>query len=126
MARMLNHYRSAGGATRPPRRQRHPKLLEQIGGGAIDLGYDIADLVAFIGESTLAFRRALLKPKLVRWRDVLEFAEITGVDALPIIALLGFLIGLILAFQSAGAPRPPGAPPLRAHLVRPALLRAHR
>jgi phospholipid/cholesterol/gamma-HCH transport system permease protein len=123
IARLLDHYRSAAGATRQPRRQRHPKLLEQIGGGAIDLGYDIADLVAFIGESTLAFRRALLKPKLVRWRDVLEFAEITGVDALPIIALLGFLIGLITAFQSAVPLRTYGADLFVANLLGLSLLR---
>jgi phospholipid/cholesterol/gamma-HCH transport system permease protein len=123
IAQLLNHYRSAAGSTRPPRRQRHPGLLEELGGCAIELGYDIADLVGFIGESTLAFRRALLKPKLVRWRDVLEFAEITGVDALPIIALLGFLIGLILAFQSAVPLRTYGADLFVANLVGLSLLR---
>ena len=37
----------------------------------------------------------------LRWADWLLAVETTGVNALPIIALIGFLIGLILAFQSA-------------------------
>jgi phospholipid/cholesterol/gamma-HCH transport system permease protein len=123
IGRLLDHYRAAAGAAAAPRRPRHPKLLEQVGGGAIELGYDIADLVAFIGESTLAFRRALLRPKLVRWREVLEFADITGVDALPIIALLGFLIGLITAFQSAVPLRAYGADLFVANLLGLSLLR---
>jgi phospholipid/cholesterol/gamma-HCH transport system permease protein len=37
----------------------------------------------------------------VRWRDVWVVCEKAGVDALPIVALISFLLGLILAFQSA-------------------------
>jgi phospholipid/cholesterol/gamma-HCH transport system permease protein len=121
--RLLHHYRSVSETAATPRRQRHPLLLEQVGGGAIELYYDIGDLVSFIGESTMAFRRALLRPKLVRWREVLDFAEITGVDALPIIALLGFLIGLIMAFQSAVPLRAYGADLFVANLVGLSILR---
>jgi phospholipid/cholesterol/gamma-HCH transport system permease protein len=71
----------------------------------------------------MAFTRAFRRPALIRWRDVLDFAEITGVDALPIIALLGFLIGVILAFESAVPLRTYGADLFVANLLGLSLLR---
>jgi phospholipid/cholesterol/gamma-HCH transport system permease protein len=122
IARLLQHYRAA--SERPwLRRRRHHSFLEQTGECAIALAYDIGDLVGFVGESTIAFGRALRRPRRVRWSDVLELAEITGIDALPIIALLGFLIGLILAFQSAIPLRAYGADLFVANLLGLSLLR---
>ena len=40
-------------------------------------------------------------PRRVRWKDTLLIAEAVGVNALPIVALVGFLMGLIMAFQAA-------------------------
>ena len=45
--------------------------------------------------------QAIRRPKLLRWRDVFRVMEDTGPNALPIIALLGFIIGLILSFQAS-------------------------
>ena len=59
------------------------------------------NLVGFVGELAAALVAALLHPKRVRWRDALLAAENAGVNALPIVALISFLIGLIVAFQSA-------------------------
>src|SRR6185312_14752514 len=44
---------------------------------------------------------AIAHPASVRWRDVWRICERVGADALPIVALISFLLGLILAFQSA-------------------------
>lgn len=122
IARLLQHYRAA--SERPwLRRRRHHSFLEQTGEAAIALACDISDLVGFVGESTIAFGRALRRPRRVRWSGVLELAEITGIDALPIIALLGFLIGLILAFQSAIPLRAYGADLFVANLLGLSLLR---
>ncbi len=40
-------------------------------------------------------------PRRLRWRDAIRIAVSVGVDAVPLISLLGFLIGLIMGFQSA-------------------------
>ncbi len=61
----------------------------------------IAELVSYAGEISAAFGWALLHPRRVRWRDALLTARLAGLNALPIILLVGFLMGLILAFQSA-------------------------
>lgn len=88
-----------------PAEPARPASLEggvaRIGRGAVDLVADVGRLVAFVGEVTLAAAWAARNPRRVRWRDAIRIAERAGVDALPIVALVAFLMGLIMAFQSA-------------------------
>lgn len=57
--------------------------------------------IEFLGEAAAALAFAVRHPASVRWKDALLIAERAGVDALPIVALIAFLMGLIIAFQSA-------------------------
>jgi len=57
-------------------------------------------LVSFIGECSLVVYTSLRHPKTVRWADVLRSALAVGVESLPILLLIGFLMGLIMSFQS--------------------------
>ena len=58
-------------------------------------------LLYFIGEVFAALAVAVRHPRSVRWRDALLIAENAGVNAIGIVSLISFLIGLIMAFQSA-------------------------
>jgi phospholipid/cholesterol/gamma-HCH transport system permease protein len=58
-------------------------------------------MVGFLGELTAAMAWTARHPRRLRWRDLLAVAEKAGANAVPVVGLLGFLIGLILAFQSA-------------------------
>jgi phospholipid/cholesterol/gamma-HCH transport system permease protein len=62
---------------------------------------DMRQLVAFVGEMTVQLWNAVRHPRQLRFKDVMLIAERAGIGAVPIIALVGFLLGLILAFQSA-------------------------
>ena len=77
----------------------------------------------FIGELAAALVTAARHPTRVRWKDALLLAETTGANALPIIVLIGFLMGLILAFQSAVPLKRFGAERYVANLVSLSLLR---
>lgn len=57
--------------------------------------------LAFVGESTTAFGRALVRPRTIRWRALLRIVELDGVRALPITGLLTFLVGVVIAYQGA-------------------------
>ncbi|MBA5867706.1 MAG: MlaE family lipid ABC transporter permease subunit [Nitrospira sp. CR1.3] len=98
-------------------------LVEQIGRAALMLRNDIVTLIAFVGELCMALGRALRHPGLVRWKDALVTAELAGANALPIVALLGFLLGLIMAFQSAIPMRQFGADIYVANLIGLSMLR---
>jgi len=97
--------------------------VEQIGRATVTLCRDVGALIAFVGELCAALGRAALHPGLVRWKDVFLTAELAGVNALPIVALLGFLLGLIMAFQSAIPMREFGADIYVANLIGLSMLR---
>ena len=109
---------------RPPGRRREPlSIIEQVGKAAVELWRDLQALLTFVGELAVMLLRAARRPRLVRWQDAWLVAEQAGVDALPIIALIGLLLGLILAFQSAIPMRRFGADIFVANLIGLSMLR---
>jgi phospholipid/cholesterol/gamma-HCH transport system permease protein len=76
-------------------------FVAMVGRGVVELATSTRQLVAFVGELTAGLLWALRHPTRVRRGDLLSVAERAGADALPLVLLVGFLMGLILAFQSA-------------------------
>jgi phospholipid/cholesterol/gamma-HCH transport system permease protein len=97
--------------------------IEEIGRSIVEICHDIYSLLIFVGELAAALTRAALKPRAARWRDTLRIAESVGVNALPIVALIGFLMGLIMAFQAAIPLGQFGAQIFVANLIGLAILR---
>jgi len=89
----------------------------KIGKAFVDTASNTRSLIAFIGELTVAIGHSIFNPRLVRWKDAFSAAEKTGVNAWIIIALIGFLLGLIMSFQSAIPMRRFGAEIFVANLV---------
>jgi phospholipid/cholesterol/gamma-HCH transport system permease protein len=57
--------------------------------------------IAFFGETIVALLALPAKLRFLRGADFANIADNAGLKALPLVIMLGFLIGLILAFQSA-------------------------
>jgi ABC-type transport system involved in resistance to organic solvents, permease component len=57
-------------------------------------------LVCFVGECSLVLYESLRHPERVRWKDVILSCMAVGVESMPILLLIGFLMGLIMSFQS--------------------------
>jgi len=76
-------------------------VVEQIGQGVSAMLDDVRQQVSFLGEFVSVLFSSLKEKRRTPWRDIYALAEKAGVNAFPIIAMLGFIIGLILAFQSA-------------------------
>ena len=74
---------------------------EEVGRNTAIILQDIRALLSFVGELFAALAFAVRHPRSVRWRDALLIAENAGVNAIAIVSLISFLIGLIMAFQSA-------------------------
>lgn len=121
--RLLDQYDPADFRAPPPERQRAGSLIERLGHAGRDWWQGTYDLITFVGEGVTAVAMALRRPHTVRWRDAIFMAEEAGVNALPIVALIGFLMGVILAFQSAVAMRQFGAEIYVADLVGLAMTR---
>lgn len=101
----------------------HRKLTHRIGAAAIVRGRVVVDLVGFLGEITLAFGRWMLGTAHVRIRDIFDAFDTTGPQALPIVALVSLLIGLIMGFIGAVQLRQFGAEIYVANLVAIAMTR---
>jgi phospholipid/cholesterol/gamma-HCH transport system permease protein len=80
-------------------------------------------LLAFVGETTLALVGTLAHPARWRWRVILYNIRSAGFDALPIVALLSFLLGIVVAYQGADQLRQYGANIFVADLVGLSMLR---
>jgi phospholipid/cholesterol/gamma-HCH transport system permease protein len=105
-----------------PESPRRP-AIEEIGFEAYGLWRDFRTQIEFIGETTAALVFAARYPKSVRWRDVWRICEQVGADALPIVALISVLLGMILAFQSAVPMKRFGAEIFVADLIGLSMLR---
>ncbi len=111
-------------AGRPPLPAKQtPGLLERIGRGAQEALAQALGLLSFIGESALALAVSVAQPARLRWRPVLFNIRSAGVDALPIVGLLSFLLGIVVAYQGAAQLRQYGANIFVADLVGLSMLR---
>jgi phospholipid/cholesterol/gamma-HCH transport system permease protein len=81
------------------------------------------DGLAFLGETLVAALRVPGRPRMFVLRDLLAITDEAGVRAVPLVMLLGFLMGLILAFQSSIPLRQFGAEIYVVNLVTISLLR---
>lgn len=78
-----------------------PKFIPELGRKGRLVFDDFKGLVAFIGEGATALHYVLKHPKALRKRDLLNICVSAGVNAMPIISVIGMLLGLVVAFQSA-------------------------
>ncbi len=102
-----------------------PRLgpISRLGLAAYRMGGEMGRQIAFVGELLVYMVEVLRRPGRLRWGDFLLALESAGVRAVPIITLMGFLIGLIMAFQSAIPMRRFGADLYVADLVSLSLIR---
>jgi phospholipid/cholesterol/gamma-HCH transport system permease protein len=86
-------------------------------------GDSLAGGIAFLGQVAYACMRLPRRRRMLRIPDLLRHIEQAGTRSLPLVILLGYLMGLILAFQSAIPMRRFGAELFVANLVSISLLR---
>ena len=73
----------------------------RIGEATLRYVSDLKDAVSFIGSVCIAMGQAFMNPRRIRADDTLLHMRQVGVDGLPIVALISFLLGLIMAFMSS-------------------------
>jgi phospholipid/cholesterol/gamma-HCH transport system permease protein len=80
-------------------------------------------MLAFFGESVMAMIWSIANPSRIRWRPILYNLQYAGFNALPIVGLLAFLMGVVISFQGAGQLQRYGANIFIADLVGLSMLR---
>ena len=76
-------------------------LLSRIGGAVYKLGQDSLQLLGFIGLILQTLARNLFRPKQWRITPMVAHIEQIGLNAAPIVVLLTFMVGAVVAFLGA-------------------------
>ncbi|MDJ0944985.1 MAG: MlaE family lipid ABC transporter permease subunit [Kiloniellales bacterium] len=98
-------------------------MIERLGAGTFSVLRAATELVNFLGLLVVTLARCLVQPRRLRVVSIVSHVESTGLDALPIVGLLSFLIGIVLAYQSADQLAKFGAQIFTVNIVGIAMLR---
>src|SRR5690606_17159096 len=85
---------------RPTRRRDYgfAAALERLGRATHAVGRDIVELLGFTGENLVKLLRLLRQPRRFRMTATVAHMEQVGLDAVPLVALLAYLVGAVIAF----------------------------
>lgn len=75
-------------------------LLNRLGRAGVELYRELDEILCFIGQIALAATELLHKPSLFRAKEVTNQIQTTGIDAVGIVCLVNFLIGIVIAYLS--------------------------
>jgi phospholipid/cholesterol/gamma-HCH transport system permease protein len=98
-------------------------ILEQIGERTLSAAGSVAEMLTFLGDATLMFGRLVGSGVRFRRSDLTLLVQQAGAEALGIVTLVSFLVGLILAFVGAAQLEQFGAAIYVANLVAVAMVR---
>lgn len=104
-------------------RVKHTSFVEITGQWGAQTWGDLREQVTFLGRMAVIGLSAFRHPQQIRWADMWVVLEKAGVNAVGIVGLIGFLMGMIMAFQSAMPLRQFGAEIFIVNLVALAMLR---
>jgi phospholipid/cholesterol/gamma-HCH transport system permease protein len=76
----------------------HESVLSRVGSDTIHFIQSAGELISFIGETSVALIRMITGRARFLTSDLWVLIQETGVQAVPIVSLISFLVGLILAF----------------------------
>ncbi len=76
-------------------------LLSRIGNTTIDIATGVPDALLFLGESVKSVVRLIRRKAQYNGSDLFFIIQQVGPQALPIVSLISFLVGLILAYMGA-------------------------
>lgn len=88
---------AAARASRPPREG----TLAWVGRHAQHVFASARDIVTFLGTLSACVPRVLRRPRAGNFREAWALLEQNGADAVPIVVLINFLVGFVMAFQAA-------------------------
>ena len=97
---MIHLYR---GDVAPARRKKRKaeSLLAGVGRATVHFFEELQQVLGFLGTCVLSAVGLLREPRTGNWQDVWPTMERAGANAVPIVLLINFLVGFVMAFQAA-------------------------
>ncbi len=94
--------KSYAGPAAPPRQLQGLKgFTDFVGRAVVDIADDIIDTVSFFGQTLVVIAQQIVNPRRIRAVSIVHVMETAGLNALPIVMLLSFFIGMVVAYLGA-------------------------
>lgn len=124
---LLQKVEASNPTPQPVRRRRRGhgirEFARRVGEATVWILIQASELVGFLGMVSITLTRTLRHPTRLRFVPLVSHMERTGVTAMPIVGLISFLIGIVLAYQGADQLRRFGAQVYTVNLVGIGILR---
>ena len=98
-------------------------FTERFGEAVLDWVHNVLGFVSFFGLTVVRLLKALTQPRRFRFTSFVHHLARTGIDSLPIVAMLAFLIGVVLAYMSGEQLKKFGAETFTVNLIAVSILR---
>ena len=83
-----------------PNRQWYDAFAK-VGKATVRFWEELIETLAFIGHFFVVLMKVMASPKKLRWRAIVNLIETVGLDAAPIVMVLSFFIGAVIAYMGA-------------------------
>ena len=107
----------------PPAQPKWRQMVENTGKGVVEYLRFISELTEYLGRFLAALWRSIRHPREFRFTSLVYHCQETGLKAVPIVALMAFLIGVVLAFQGSAQLKQFGAEVFVVDLIAISILR---
>jgi phospholipid/cholesterol/gamma-HCH transport system permease protein len=97
-ARIVEQVRSRIKQCQAPTVHRHPRILERVGRETIHIAREGIGHLNYLGAAVVGLVRSLLNPRIIRVRELTTQFEQVCLDAIPVVALVTLLIGVVVAY----------------------------
>src|SRR5690348_14953815 len=111
------HLYGGDNAVKRLKRRRPLGTLDQLGRATLSIAREVQQVFAFLGQMLISGIGLLRSPHSANWRELPSTMERAGADAVPIVLVINFLVGLAMAFQAAAQLKRFGASILVADLI---------
>jgi phospholipid/cholesterol/gamma-HCH transport system permease protein len=101
LSEILASYSVLSSARRAPERAAKTTFVSRVGQGVDRALGEFATAFDFFGRLVVATGVLLRRPRAGNWKGFGRLCENTGAGAVPIVLLINFLVGFVMAFQAA-------------------------
>ena len=96
--RIVEQVRTRLVAARTPTEHHRERMLEGIGRRTIEVGHSVLGHVNLLGAAVIGIGYSILHPHTVRMRELTAQFEQVCLNAIPVVALVTLLIGVVIAY----------------------------
>lgn len=110
----------------PPRQKIFPASVQAVmnlGKATLEASQAALAFVAFLGQATVELGKAILRTARFRVASIAHHVEETGINAIPIVSLVAFVISIVIAYQGQVQLKPLGAEQYTVNLIAVSVLR---